>query len=169
MNERRSSAIGMKKNNSLKNLSKLELLELLAEQEREIQELKHQLEEKNKLLAQRTLCMEHAGNIAQAALALNGVFEAAQRAADQYLTSVKAMTDRELRQEKPHADEVSAPGVCRQSMPPLPSAEQSPATAKDTQTATPEEPRLSFSVDEILAEVRALREESPPKEQEGKL
>ena len=160
----------MKKKNSLKNLSKLELLELLAEQEREIQELKHQLEEKNKLLAQRTLCMERSGNIAQAALALNGVFEAAQKAADQYIESVKAMSDREPRQEEPQADAVSELDACRQSMPPLPSAEQNPAIAtKDTPTATSEETRASFSVDEILAEVRALQEESPPKEQEGKL
>lgn len=159
----------MKKKNLLKNLSKLELLELLAEQEREIQELKHQLEEKNKLLAQRTLCMERSGNIAQAALALNGVFEAAQKAADQYIESVKAMSDREPRQEEPQADAVSELDACRQSMPPLPSAEQNPVIAKDAQTATSEETRASFSVDEILAEVRALQEESPPKEQEGKL
>ena len=159
----------MKKKNSLKNLSKLELLELLAEQEREIQELKQQLEEKNKLLAQRTLCMERAGNIAQAALALNGVFEAAQKAADQYLESVKAMSHSDLRKEEPHADAVRELDACRQSMLPLPSVVQNPVIAKDAQTVTTGETRLSFSVDEILEEVRALREESPPKEQEGKL
>lgn len=81
----------MKNKNSLKNLSKLELLELLAEQEKEIEQLKHQLAQKEQLLQQRTLRMERAGNIAQAALELNGIFEAAQRAADQYVESVKAM------------------------------------------------------------------------------
>lgn len=85
----------MKHNNSIRGLSKLELLELLAEQEQEIQELKQQLEEKDHLLAQRTLCMEQSGNIAQAALALNGVFEAAQKAADQYVESVRMKAERE--------------------------------------------------------------------------
>lgn len=86
----------VKTKNSLKNLSKLELLELLAEQEREIQTLKQQLEQKDAILQERTVCMEHAGNIAQAALNLNGVFEAAQKAAEQYVESVKEMVDKSL-------------------------------------------------------------------------
>lgn len=86
----------MKTKSSLKNLSKLELLELLAEQEREIRNLKQQLEQKDAILQERTLCMEHAGNIAQAALRLNGVFEAAQKAAEQYVESVKEMVDKNL-------------------------------------------------------------------------
>ena len=38
----------------------------------------------------RTLRLEQVGSIAEAALSLNRVFEAAQAAADQYLESVKA-------------------------------------------------------------------------------
>lgn len=91
--ERWSGIAIMKKKNALKSLTKLELLELLAEQEREIQSLQQELEQKEQLIQQRTLCMMQSGNIAQAALALNGVFEAAQMAADQYIESVKAMTD----------------------------------------------------------------------------
>ena len=41
-------------------------------------------------LADRTLRLEQVGSIAEAALSLNRVFEAAQAAADQYLESVKA-------------------------------------------------------------------------------
>ena len=37
------------------------------------------------------LLLSEAGSIAEAALRLNGVFEAAQAAADQYLDSVRAM------------------------------------------------------------------------------
>ena len=44
--------------------------------------------------------MEHAGNIAQAALDLNGVFEAAQKAADLYVESVKAMVNENLRKNR---------------------------------------------------------------------
>lgn len=94
--ERWACSFAMKTKNSLKYLSKLELLELLAEQEREIQDLTEQLEYKNRIIEQRTLCMMEAGNIAQAALALNGVFEAAQKAADQYLESVKKLSDKNL-------------------------------------------------------------------------
>ena len=73
----------------LKRLSRKELLEMLLEQSRlldsrqaEIDRLKAELENKNILL-------ENAGSIAEAALKISGVFEAAQRAADIYLESVK--------------------------------------------------------------------------------
>lgn len=76
--------------NPLKKLSKLQLLELLAQQERELQVLRKSLEEKEAELAERRIQIENAGSIAEAALKLNEVFEAAQRAADQYLESLKA-------------------------------------------------------------------------------
>lgn len=41
-------------------------------------------------LAERTLRLEQAGSIAEAALSLNHVFEAAQQAADDYLVSAEA-------------------------------------------------------------------------------
>lgn len=80
--------------NPLRKLSKLELLELLAQQERELQALREELDQKNAELAQRHLLMDQAGSIAEAALRLNGVFEAAQRAADQYLESLQTMAQR---------------------------------------------------------------------------
>jgi cell division septum initiation protein DivIVA len=58
--------------------------EIIEKQNKEIEDLKHQLNEK-------VLLMEQAGNIAQASLAINQVMEAAQKAADQYLESVKAL------------------------------------------------------------------------------
>lgn len=76
--------------NPLRKLSKLQLLELLAQQERELQALRKALEEKDAALAERRIQLERAGSIAEAALRLNGVFEAAQRAADQYLESLQA-------------------------------------------------------------------------------
>ncbi len=81
-------------------MSKLELVELLAEQEREIQSLRQQLEEKEKLIEERTLRFEEFGNLAQAALAVNEVFEAAQRAADQYVDSIKTMVEERLQQDE---------------------------------------------------------------------
>ena len=79
--------------NPLRKLSKLQLLELLAQQERELQALRKELAEKEEALQNRVLQMEEAGSIAEAALRLNDVFEAAQRAADQYLESLRNRTE----------------------------------------------------------------------------
>lgn len=43
----------------------------------------------------REIELQEAGSIAEAALRLNGVFEAAQKAADQYLESVRALHPRQ--------------------------------------------------------------------------
>ena len=76
--------------NPLRKLSKLQLLELLAQQEKELQALRKELAEKNAALEDRRFQIENAGSIAEAALKINEVFEAAQKAADQYLESLKA-------------------------------------------------------------------------------
>ena len=66
--------------NPLRKLSKLQLLELLAQQERELQALRKELDEKTAALEDRRIQIERAGSIAEASLRLNEVFEAAQRA-----------------------------------------------------------------------------------------
>lgn len=68
----------------LRKLSKTDLLELLIEQGRENLALKERLEKAEAELAQRRLHMEQSGSIAEAALKLSGVFEAAQKAIDLY-------------------------------------------------------------------------------------
>jgi len=86
--------------NPLRYLSKLQLLELLAQQERELQKLRAELAEKSAALEERTIRMEKAGSIAEAALQLSGIFEAAQQAADLYLESLKA--DTSVKEEEPN-------------------------------------------------------------------
>ena len=78
----------------LKRLSRTELLELLLEQTQRVETLELELEEARQQLQDRTLKMEKAGDLAQAALAINGVMEAAQQAAQQYLDSIAAMQSR---------------------------------------------------------------------------
>lgn len=73
----------------LQKLKRVELLQLLVEQSRELDALRRELEETKKQLADRELHMQEAGSIAEASMQLNGVFEAAQRAADQYLESIR--------------------------------------------------------------------------------
>lgn len=74
----------------LKRLKRVDLFELLIAQSRENDRLRAELEETRSKLESRELTLERAGSIAEAALQLNKVFEAAQAAADQYILSVKA-------------------------------------------------------------------------------
>ena len=77
----------------LQKLKRVELLQLLVEQSRELDALRKELEETKKQLADRKLHMREAGSIAEASMQLNGVFEAAQRAADQYLESIRYQSE----------------------------------------------------------------------------
>ena len=72
----------------LRKLNRGELLEILLVQSKEIDKLNGELEELKAQLEKREITLAQAGNIAEAALQLNGVFEAAQAAADQYLHSI---------------------------------------------------------------------------------
>ena len=80
----------------LRKLSRGELLELLLAQTREVDRLNAQVEDLQQQLENRRIKLSQTGSIAEAALQLNHVFEAAQAAADQYLASVMSpVTDTE--------------------------------------------------------------------------
>ena len=81
------------KNSELKKLSRRELLEILVEQSKEIDRLRSSLDEAETKLNNREIIISQAGSIAAASLRLNNVFDAAQRAADQYLDSIRSMHD----------------------------------------------------------------------------
>ena len=74
-------------------LRREDLIEIIYQYQRREQRLTQENETLKSQLKDRNLQMEKAGSIAQAALALNGVFEAAQQAADQYLQSVRFMAE----------------------------------------------------------------------------
>lgn len=65
----------------------------LDKKDAQIHELKEALQEGQK---EMDIGLEEAGSIAEAALKLNGVFEAAQKAADQYVYNVKRLQDMKL-------------------------------------------------------------------------
>ena len=73
----------------LRKLSRAGLLEILLTQSREIDRLRAEVEELNARLEDRDLIMSQSGSIAEASLRINNVFEAAQKAADQYVDSVR--------------------------------------------------------------------------------
>lgn len=79
----------------LRKLSRGELLEMLLAQSKDAESLRSQLEETTAKLESRNIDLAKAGSIADAALELNGVFAAAQAAADQYLENVSRMTGRQ--------------------------------------------------------------------------
>ena len=63
--------------------------ERLNQKDANIAELKQRMEE---MQASRLIELNEAGSIAEASLRLNGIFEAAQRAAEQYLMNVKRLS-----------------------------------------------------------------------------
>ena len=73
----------------LQKLKRDELLQILLEVEQENEQLVEENRRLKAQLAQREVVLQEAGSIAEASLRLSGVFEAAQKAADLYVASVK--------------------------------------------------------------------------------
>ena len=76
----------------LRRLSRAELLDILYEQQKQYEASLAENRALQQKLDDRTLRISKAGSIADAAVQISGVLEAAQAAADQYLASVKAAT-----------------------------------------------------------------------------
>lgn len=77
----------------LKRLSRAQLLEMLLAQMEENEKLNQQLKKAQDALADRRIAIENVGSLAEAALKLNGVFEAADQAARQYLVNIRCMAE----------------------------------------------------------------------------
>ena len=73
----------------LHKLKRGELLEMMLAQSREIDALRARVSELEEKLADREIRIRESGSIAEAALKINGIFEAAQAAADQYMENVR--------------------------------------------------------------------------------
>ena len=82
----------------LQKKSRQDLLELLLEAEKEIVSLREENEFLRNELDDRQLKLGKIGSIAEASLALNGVFEAAQASADQYVQNVKRICEEKAQQ-----------------------------------------------------------------------
>ena len=79
----------------LKHLRRSELLEMLIAQMEENEKQGKLLEGAESALRNRQIDIENAGSIAEASLQLNGVFESAQSAAEQYLENVRRMEEQQ--------------------------------------------------------------------------
>ncbi len=79
----------------LRKLGRPQLLELLVAQGKELEALKERLAEAEAQLADRRLAIDEAGSIAEASLALSGIFETAEAAAAQYIENIKELSSRQ--------------------------------------------------------------------------
>ena len=77
----------------LQKLKRSELLEIMLGLQNELDWLKKENLELKSKAETKSIAIEKSGSIAQAALEMNGVFTAAQKAADVYLDNVKRMHD----------------------------------------------------------------------------
>ncbi|MBR6789490.1 MAG: hypothetical protein IKM31_01330 [Oscillospiraceae bacterium] len=97
------------KEKDLKRLSRVDLLEMLVDQSEELELLRERVRVMEALLEQKELTISRAGSIAEAALQLNGVFEAAEAACAQYTENIRRLSEhqdavcRQRDQESRHA------------------------------------------------------------------
>lgn len=92
----------------LKKLSRRELLEMLVLQTRKVEQLEKQLEEANRKLNDKMIVIENSGSLADAVMQLNGVFEAAQAACEQYVDVVRRRMHAEEQQTREKCDRLLA-------------------------------------------------------------
>lgn len=120
----------------LRKLSRIELLEMLIQHSKEITRLQEQLEEAHELLEDKYIAIDNAGSIAEASLQINGVFSAAQLAADQYLQNVSLRkTDGEgddILQERVSAMEAAQTQYAAPQQEKDTAAEEAPASDAET-------------------------------------
>lgn len=79
----------------LRKLNRAELLEMLIDCSSELQTCKERLAEAEKALRNREITINKAGSIAEASLMLNGVFDAAQLACQQYTENIQKLSERQ--------------------------------------------------------------------------
>lgn len=74
-------------------MKRVDLLDIMVIQSKENEYLKIQLDEALAELEERKIQIKEAGSIAEAALQLNGVFEAAEKAGSQYLENIARLSE----------------------------------------------------------------------------
>ena len=102
------------KDRELRRLSRKELIEIIYELKKSELALKERNTALEKQLSDRSIQMQNAGSIAEAALALSGIFEAAQDAADRYLGAVRASVQ-QPQSELPRAVESDLDALLREA------------------------------------------------------
>lgn len=81
----------------LKKLSRSELLQLLIEQVKKNEKLEHQVELLENKIKNYDYTFETCGSLAEAVAKLSGIFEAADKTANEYIAAVKRAADKEMK------------------------------------------------------------------------
>lgn len=76
----------------LRKLRRSDLLEMLLDQSRELEQLRSQLNQAQERLADRDIAIQNAGSLAEASLQLSGIFEAAEEACANYLHNIRYLS-----------------------------------------------------------------------------
>lgn len=92
----------------LKRLSRGDLLEMMLSLSKENDHLRKELHNARQQLEDRRLTVEESGSLAEAVLRLNGVFQAAQEACDQYSVNIRAQAEEALAQAREKLDTADA-------------------------------------------------------------
>lgn len=94
----------------LKKLSRADLLQMLIDQSEELASVQEKLAQTEAALHDKQLKIDKAGSLAEAAMQLNGVFEAAQASCQQYIDNIRLISERQeamfKEQELLHRDTV---------------------------------------------------------------
>lgn len=83
----------------LKKLSRSDLLQLVLDQDKAMDLLRERIASMERAQREKSYNVKRFGSIAESALQVSGIFEAAQRAADQYLQEAEAAQASALRQK----------------------------------------------------------------------
>ena len=76
-----------------KRLNRAQLIDVIYQLQLQVDQLTERNRALEVALADKRLCIDNAGSIAEAALALNDCFQSAQNAADHYLNEIKAIRE----------------------------------------------------------------------------
>lgn len=85
----------------LRRLKRADLIEIIYKQQKIEQRLNQEIQELQAQLSDRRIRISQAGTLAEAAFALSGVLDAAQKAADIYIEEIRQM----------HLDEIKRTGA----------------------------------------------------------
>lgn len=91
----------------LKKMKRYQLLELLIMQTEQTESLQQQLDDLQKAYDEQELKISKLGSLAEAALELNGVFEAAQNAADEYILMAQKEAEKIIADAKNQAQNIT--------------------------------------------------------------
>ncbi len=137
----------------LQKLKRPEILEIMLNLQNELDKEKEENEALRAKLSEKNIAIEKSGSIAEAALEINGVFDAAQKAADVYLDNVKKMhTEQKTYHEQAMAKSTAeAEGIVTQ-------AKREAETLK-TKTDIECRTKVKNTEEECAAKIRTTEEE----------